>query len=103
MNENNERPTPLQPEVAHTLLDLLATDDAFRELFKTDTKAALLQVGYPSEDVELMASRLKVETLADKATIAQARDDIQASLTSAVNMQPIRLNVPSGSSPQLKK
>ncbi|KHL59369.1 MULTISPECIES: NHLP-related RiPP peptide [Xanthomonas] len=103
MTENDKRPAPLQPEVAHKLLDLLATDDAFRDLFKKDPKAALLQVGYPSEDAELMASQLKVDALADKDTIAQARDEIHASLTSSVNMQPIRLNVPLGSSPQLKK
>ncbi|MCC5069844.1 NHLP-related RiPP peptide [Xanthomonas campestris pv. raphani] len=103
MTENDKRPAPLQPDAAHKLLDLLATDDEFRDLFKNDPKAALIQVGHPAEEAELLAAQLKVETLADKAAIAQARDDIHANLTSSVSMQPIRLNVPSGSSPQLKK
>ncbi|MDV2450798.1 NHLP-related RiPP peptide [Xanthomonas hortorum] len=103
MTETDKRPTPLKPDVAHKLLDLLATDDQFRDLFKKDPKDALLQVGHSAEDIELLASQLRVEKLADKATIAQARDEMYASLTSSVNMQPIRLNVPSGSSPQLKK
>ncbi len=103
MNENEKGPAPLKPDTAHRLLDLLATDDGFRDLFKNDPKAALVQVGHPPEDAALLAAQLKVETLADKASIAQARDDIHVSLTSSVNMQPIRLNVPSGSTPQLKK
>src|SRR3546814_16540253 len=39
-------PAPLDPEVARKLLDLLATDNDFRRLFKKDANAALLKVGY---------------------------------------------------------
>ncbi|MBB4757890.1 hypothetical protein XarjCFBP7653_13580 [Xanthomonas arboricola] len=103
MNKIRTLANPLSPEISKKLLDLLATDDNFRDLFKNSPKVALLRLGHPSSDIELLASQLKVEALADKATIAKARDEIHRSLISSAAMQPIRLNVPLGSTPQLKK
>lgn len=39
-------PAPLDPKIVNKLLDLLSTDDDFRQLFKQDAAAALAQVGY---------------------------------------------------------
>ncbi|MBB5865462.1 NHLP-related RiPP peptide [Xanthomonas sp. 3058] len=103
MKKNAAHVNPLSPEVADKLLDLLATDDNFRDLFKNSPKIALLRLGHPSSDIDLTAPHLKVEALADKATIAKARDEIHRSLISSAAMQPIRLNVSLGSTPQLKK
>ncbi|PPU18349.1 NHLP-related RiPP peptide [Xanthomonas arboricola] len=103
MKRITTHPNPLSPEISRKLLDLLATDDNFRDLFKNSPKVALLRLGHPSSDIELLASQLKVEALADKATIAKTRDEIHRSLISSAAMQPIRLNVPLISTPQLKK
>jgi len=46
-------PPALEPKVANQLLDLLCTDDVFRELFVMDTKAALEVAGYVHPDVRL--------------------------------------------------
>lgn len=40
------RPAAMDPKIARTLLDKLATDDAFRALFQKDATAALAQIGY---------------------------------------------------------
>jgi len=88
-------PAPLSPEVADRLLDLLASDDTFRELFANDPAAALVQAGYDAgatSDLSLLGDRLKVAGLASKEAIAAARDEIRASLTSGLSMQPILLN-----------
>ena len=39
-------PAPLEPKVARKLLDLLASDNDFRRLFKKDAHAALVKAGY---------------------------------------------------------
>ena len=39
-------PAGLETNVANRLLDLLCTDDAFRDLFVTDTKAAMEVAGF---------------------------------------------------------
>ncbi|WP_372017462.1 NHLP-related RiPP peptide [Pseudoxanthomonas sp. 10H] len=91
-------PAPLAPEVADRLLDLLASDDDFRDLFARDPAAALVKAGYDpgaAEDLKLLHSRLKVGGLASKDAIASARDEIRSSLTSGLGMQPILLNIQS--------
>lgn len=45
-------PAPLDPKVTRRLLDLLSTDDAFRELFRQDAQAALVQAGYVAPKAE---------------------------------------------------
>lgn len=46
-------PAGLETKVANRLLDLLSTDDAFRALFVSDTKAALEFAGYVHADNRL--------------------------------------------------
>lgn len=64
--------TPLSTEDAIKLLDLLCTDDAFREAFAADPAAAMLQIspeaGYSSCDCTPVA------TLADKEEFKRVRD-----------------------------
>lgn len=45
-NGKGPPPAPLHPRVARKLLDLLSTDDDFRDLFRRDAHAALVQAGY---------------------------------------------------------
>ncbi|GAB3511884.1 NHLP-related RiPP peptide [Pseudoxanthomonas daejeonensis] len=93
-------PTPLPPDVAERLLDLLSTDDEFRQLFAKDPVSALLKAGYkPSdEDLKQLRSNMKVGSLASKDEIASGRDELKSSLTSLLCMHPIQLNA--GSSGQ---
>lgn len=79
----------LDTSTAAKLVDLLATDDKFRELFSTDMVAALKAVGHAPDDItELEAfvrtccSNIK---LADKETIAHSKDQISSMLTSGGN------------------
>lgn len=52
---------------ARSLLDKLAADDAFRSLFATDRKAALLQVGLDEATIaQLPSSCLQPKQLASK-------------------------------------
>lgn len=39
-------PAPLDPKVVRRLLDLLSSDDGFRERFQHDPRAALVEAGY---------------------------------------------------------
>ncbi|TDD47272.1 putative modified peptide [Kribbella antibiotica] len=76
----------IPPNVADRLLELLATDDAFRELFARDRHAALIGIGLDSQQV--MGARLgclRVENLAGKDEIAAARDTLKDYLTSAAS------------------
>jgi putative modified peptide len=88
---------PLSPEVADRLLDLLSTDDAFREAFQRDHLDALRTLGYQSpEPAKMTACGLvvatqpepfdscKVTNLAPKDVIRAAREEILAMLTSGL-------------------
>ena len=88
---------PLSPEIADRLLDLLSTDDAFRARFQADPRAALHEVGYQSPAPAKMTAcgavaeaipetliDCKVEELAPKEAIIQAREEIRAMLTSGL-------------------
>ena len=90
-------PTPLAPEVADRLLDLLSSDDKFRDLFVRDPVSALLRVGYSASDKELaqLRSTMKVDSLAPKDAIAAARVQLSSSPTSLLCMNPIQLNIDS--------
>lgn len=76
----------IPPHVVDRLLDLLATDDAFRALFQENRHAALVQAGYEMSEEQLRAASpfgcLIVDLLADKQAIADARDELRAYLLS---------------------
>ncbi|WP_165956851.1 NHLP-related RiPP peptide [Kribbella antibiotica] len=84
-------------EVVDRLLELLATDDAFRELFRQDRHAALIQAGWELPEEQLRANSsldcLTVNRLASKETIAGARAELRAHLlTEAAYNNPHRLD-----------
>ena len=97
-------PTPLPASVADKLLELLGTDDTFRELFASDTGAALLHAGYcaadgnaeDQENLRRWVTRLNFRTLASKEEICEAREEMKAALTHGLNMQPILLHAADG-------
>ncbi|GAA0617860.1 putative modified peptide [Kribbella sandramycini] len=72
--------------VADRLLELLATDDTFRDLFTHDRHAALITLGLDPELVKIAPlGCMAVETLAPKAAIAAARAELTTYLTAANN------------------
>lgn len=79
-------------EVVDKLLDLLSTDDAFRQLFQDDARAALRKVGHetPAQEEGLrgtdpvMCMNLGNE-LASKETIMVGRASIKAALSSTLS------------------
>lgn len=85
-------PAPLDPKVIKTLLDLLTTDDDFRELFQTDANAALARAGLRSAGDDLRTGlaatagagaclQMKAgQTLASKQDIAQQRTKLESTL-----------------------
>ncbi|MBB1061769.1 NHLP-related RiPP peptide [Marilutibacter spongiae] len=87
------RTAPLSPEIADRLLDLLGSDDLFRERFQRDHLAALRSIGHESPTQGQMTAcgslpmaqaepfrDCKVRQLASKDTINQARNEIRAML-----------------------
>ena len=96
-------PLPLTVELARTLLEALARDDAVRARFQQDPEAVLVELGYPLQStpearaqLQALAQRLSVGKLADKATIAAATQTLQASLTDQLKMLPIMLDASDG-------
>lgn len=77
----------LEAATANKLVDLLSTDDAFRELFVSDTLAALEVVGQaPTDELrEFVSTCCSKVTLADKSVITGAREAILSMLTSGGN------------------
>lgn len=80
------------PEVADKLLDQLSTDQAFRDLFKKNPRAALRKVGHETpegdrdikgQDPVLCAYNLNGD-LASMEAIRAGREKIKTSLTSAL-------------------
>lgn len=85
-----ERPAQAMPEAfARKLLQLLATDDAFRRRFTRDIKSALLEVCGVDPQSALCWN---VATLASKKDIAEAHDQLLAMFTGRVDQTPVRLN-----------
>jgi putative modified peptide len=96
---------PLSAELADRLLDLLSTDDLFRERFQRDHLAALRSIGYESPAPGLMTAcgavpaaqpeafrDCKVTELAPKEAIAAARGEIRAMLTKGLTQQTPKLD-----------
>jgi putative modified peptide len=99
------RSAPLDPKVADKLLDLLSTDNAFRRLFKKDPQAALAQVGHPEAKAAVAAlkkggaapalttaSCCQLTSIAPKATIVRAREELKTMLTSGLAQTPPMLD-----------
>ncbi len=95
-NEKGNPPAPLQPGVVRKMLDLLSTDDDFRELFTTDAHAALLEAGYePASGSALTSSLIEAAaqsggeclqlkpgtTLASKEQIIQERAKLETAIS----------------------
>ena len=66
---------PLPPQVVDQLLDLLATDDSFRELFQRNPEAAFERLGYPPTPGQLVCC--KPGKLASKDAIEETRTEMR--------------------------
>lgn len=77
---SNQASQPIDPAVVDELLDRLSSDDSFRDLFATDPRAALAQIGHvaPADDPLLCA---QTTVLAPKEEIAAARKALHAYLS----------------------
>ena len=89
----------LSDETAAKLLDKLATDDDFRDLFQKNPRQALADVGHaPAADASVkegLWTCLSVSMLADKKDIAASRDTLRRQLaTQQASAQPITLENP---------
>lgn len=77
----------LSEEVADKLLDRLASDDAFREKFSSDPRAALADVGHaPAQDDAVESGPwdcMSVDQLASKEAIRAGRDTLRKQLIQA--------------------
>ena len=82
-------PIVLEAAQVDALLDRLATDDLFRELYQRDTPAALRAVGVPEEAAACIATR----KLSSKETFAAARDAMFAQLNGSIPLSPFLLEV----------
>ncbi|MFE0500817.1 NHLP-related RiPP peptide [Lysobacter soli] len=103
---NKPLTAPLDPALADRLLDLLSTDDLFRERFQRDHLAALRTIGYEppapgqmtacgevSPAVAMEPFRdCKVQDLASKSTIHEAREEIRSMLLRGLNQTVPRLD-----------
>jgi len=76
-------------DVADKLLEKLATDDAFRDLFQTNPRAALSQVGHDTPEqhfglrgTDPVMCLVLNNGLASKEVIRAGRDSMKAALTS---------------------
>lgn len=85
--ESVASPKPFSSGVIDRLLDLLSTDDEFRELFQFDPRAALRFVGQetPAEILEIRGSDpvmcMAVVSLASKEEVKAARASLKVRLS----------------------
>ncbi|MCC4597037.1 NHLP-related RiPP peptide [Xanthomonas campestris pv. phormiicola] len=87
----------LDLKVASRLLDLLATDNDFRKLFKKDPRAALVTAGYrqDAEELDRLSECCKVHRIAPKRHIIKSREALLELMTSGMSQNPIHLNIES--------
>ena len=104
---NKPLTAPLDPALADRLLDLLSTDDMFRERFQRDHLAALRTLGYESPSPGQMTAcgevapatelepfrECKVKNLVSKDVIKAARDEIRAMLMRGLDQTVPNLDV----------
>ncbi|HEY1139964.1 MAG TPA: NHLP-related RiPP peptide [Lysobacter sp.] len=113
---NKPLTAPLDPALADRLLDLLSTDDLFRERFQRDHLAALRTIGYESPTPGQMTAcglvtnaqpeafrDCKVQDLAPKEAIAAARGEIKAMLTRGLAQNTPQLDARLSSSVRMLK
>ncbi|MFC6840533.1 NHLP-related RiPP peptide [Xanthomonas theicola] len=95
----------LELKVASRLLDLLATDNDFRRLFKKDPRAALVNVGHAAdaEGLAQLSKCLCVQRIAPKQDIARSREALLEMMTSGMSQNPIHLNVESNASRRTRR
>ncbi|MCM2336128.1 MAG: NHLP-related RiPP peptide [Pseudomonas sp.] len=99
----------LAPAIADRLLDLLSTDDLFRERFQRDPLAALQSIGHEAPPPAQMTAcgetiaampqpfaECKVRELAPKETIAAARAEIRAMLLRGLAQETPKLDATIG-------
>ena len=99
---------PLEARIADRLLDLLSTDDGFRDRFQRDHLSALAEIGYvPQEPGAMTACGLavaaqpepfadcKVRQLASKDVIRAARNEIRSMLITGLNYTTPKLDATS--------
>lgn len=94
VSERKKRSAPLDPQTADRLLELLSTDDGFRELFMREPREALKQVGFVNHS-DLASPHfcfLSIRQLASKREIAAARTEIRTMLTSGLGQTPPMLD-----------
>lgn len=70
----------MDPAVVDELLDRLSSDDDFRDLFASDPRAALAEVGHVADANDPLLCA-QTTTLASKEEIAAARAALQEHLT----------------------
>jgi putative modified peptide len=104
---NKPLTAPLDPALADRLLDLLSTDDLFRERFQRDHLAALRTIGYESPtpgqmtacgEMALAAAAepfrdCKVKQLASKEAINEARTQLKGMLLAGLDQTTPQLDV----------
>jgi putative modified peptide len=114
---NKPLTAPLYPALADRLLDLLSTDDLFRERFQRDHLAALRTIGYESPtpgqmtacgEVDPLAVMepfrdCKVRNLVPKEVIKGAREEIRAMLLRGLNQTVPNLDVATADSRWIRK
>jgi len=88
----------MNDETAIALLDKLSVDDAFRELFSNDPRAALASLGYAPAQDHTQANGIwdcwMVGQLASKEVIRASRDQLLRQVTSAkAGAHPITLEM----------
>lgn len=107
---------PLDAAIADRLLDLLSTDDGFRLRFQQNPRAALEEIGYESPTPAKMTAcgsmpiaepealiDCRVNELASKTVIAQARSLIHAMLTRGLSQTTPDLDARTASVRHLRK
>lgn len=102
---SNTTTAPLDAKIADRLLDLLSTDDSFREHFRSDALGALRTIGYESPLPGKMTAcglmpeaalepfkDCKAQELASKRAISEAREEIRGMLLRGLNQTTPRLD-----------
>lgn len=97
---------PLEARIADRLLDLLSTDDGFRDRFQRDHLSALAEIGYAPEEPGAMTAcglvvaaqpepfaECKVKRLASKESISNARVEIKNMLLAGLDQTTPQLDV----------